>query len=241
MKHAVLIASQTFERDSGIEPLRFPESDVAALGDLIRTDDFNFDKITPIIDQPKQVVEETLDEILSQISFDDFILIYFSGHGKLNTKGDLFLSCRNTKERSLNSTGFRYRYLMDLLSAHDAERVAILLDCCYAGRAISGFKGTPSEQIQSVLDLGRGIFILGASGATQTAQEREADGNGIFTKQVIEGLRTGAADIDDDGDISLNDLARYVREEFCRKNVSQQPVVGNYAKSGDFIWGRTEG
>jgi Caspase domain len=245
MRHAVLIGSATFDPDSGIEPLLYPANDVAALSDLISTDDFKFDKITTIVDQPKHVVEEALDEILSQSSFHDFLLIYFSGHGKLNAKGDLFLSCRSTKERSLNSTGFRYRNLMDMLNAHDAERVAIILDCCYAGKAISGFNGSPSEQIHSLLDSGRGIFILASSGATQTAQEREADGdgsstedgNGIFTKQVIEGLRTGAADIDGDGDISLNDLARYVREEFRRKNVTQEPVVGNYARSGDFILG----
>ena len=109
---------------------------------------------------------------------------------------------------------------MDLLSAHGVERVAIVLDCCYAGRAISGFKGSASEQIKGVLDDGRGIFILGASGATQTAEEREADGNGIFTKQIIDGLRTGAADIDGDGDISLNDLAAYVKDELRREKGS---------------------
>jgi uncharacterized caspase-like protein len=126
---------------------------------------------------------------------------------------------------------------MDLLSAHGVERVAIVLDCCYAGRAISGFKGSASEQIKGVLDDGRGIFILGASGATQTAEEREADGNGIFTKQIIDGLRTGAADIDGDGDISLNDLAAYVKDELRRKKVPQEPVVGNYEKSGRLILG----
>jgi len=78
---------------------------------------------------------------------------------------------------------------MAMLQAHDAERVAILLDCCYAGRAVSGLKGTSVDHIASQLESGRGIFVLGASGATQTAEEREADGNGIFTKQVIEGLR----------------------------------------------------
>jgi uncharacterized caspase-like protein len=215
----------------------FPANDVAELNTLLQTDDFKFDQIITLIDQPKHIIEEKLDIILSKSSFSDFMMIYFSGHGKLNARGDLFLSCRNTKESSLNSTGFKYRHLMEMLEAHSAESVAILLDCCYAGRALSGFRGSVSEHINAQVDSGRGIFILGASGATQTAEEREQDGHGIFTRQIIEGLRTGAADVDGDGQISLNDLAIYVRVEFKRKNVPQLPVVGNYEKSGRLILG----
>jgi hypothetical protein len=204
---------------------------------LFDSEDFKFDRITTIIDQPKHFIEERLDQVFSESSFNDFLLIYFSGHGKLNSKGELFLSCRNTKEKLLNGTGFKYRHLMEMLDAHQADRVAILLDCCYAGRAVTGLRGSIPEQVNSQLDSGRGIFVLGASGATQTAEERELDGHGIFTRQVIEGLVTGAADVDNDGQISLHDLAKYVHDEFRRQALAQEPFMAGLAKSGDLILG----
>ena len=237
MRRAILIASANFDEDSGIEPLRFPANDVGALEHILRSDDFGFDHVSKLIDQPNNHVVERLDELMSESHFDDFILIYFSGHGKINANGELFLSCRNTKESRLNSTGLKYRHIMDLLEAHARDRVAIILDCCYAGRAVSGLKGSVAEQVTSALDTGRGIFVLGASGATQTAEERELDGHGVFTKQILDGLRSGAADIDNDGRISLNDLAKYVREELRRKKVGQEPVAAGMIRSGDLILG----
>jgi Caspase domain len=102
MRHAILITSATFDSDSGIEPLRFPANDVAELNALFQTDDFKFDQITTLIDQPKHGIEEMLDLILSKNSFSDFMMIYFSGHGKLNARGDLF--CRAVTQKTLRST-----------------------------------------------------------------------------------------------------------------------------------------
>jgi hypothetical protein len=237
VKRAILIGSAKFDPDSGIEPLRFPEKDVTALEAVLRTEDFGFDPIIKLIDEPHYTVTERLDEVMSESNFDDFIVFYFSGHGKINAQGELFLSCRNTKESRLNATGLKYKHIMELVEAHGKDRVAIILDCCYAGRAVSGLKGSVQEQVKSALDTGRGIFLLGASGATQTAQERELDGNGIFTKQIIEGLSTGAADIDNDGLISLNDLAKYVRDEFRRKKIGQDPISAGMTRNDDLFLG----
>lgn len=84
---------------------------------------------------------------------------------------------------------------------------------------------------------GRGIFLLGASGATQTAEEREADGHGRFTKHVLRGLRSGDADIDGDGNISITDLAQYVRQELKNEGSAQEPVQGGIIKAGNLILG----
>ena len=237
MRRAVLIASAKFDEDSGIAPLRFPEDDVAALESILQSEDFGFDHITQLVDQPNNQVLERLDQLMCESNFDDFILIYFSGHGKINANGELFLSCRNTKESRLNSTGLKYRHIMDLVEAHARDRVAIILDCCYAGRAVSGLKGSVQEQVASALDTGRGIFVLGASGATQTAEERELDGHGVFTKQIIEGLTSGDADVDSDGRISLSDLATYVRENLRKQKFAQEPIAAGMIKSGDLILG----
>ena len=237
-RRAILIASANFDPDSGIEPLPFPENDVAALEAVLQKDEFGFEQpISKVIDAANHQVLKRLEELMVKWEFGDFLLIYFSGHGKLNTRGELFFSCRNTDANLLDSTGLRWRQIQDMLDTHQNDRVAIILDCCYAGRAVSGLKGSVHEQVKSELDSGRGFYVLGACSATQLAEERELDGHGIFTGQIIEGLTTGAADVDRDGRISLPDLGKYVRDEFRKKKINQDPVEGGVNKSGDLILG----
>jgi hypothetical protein len=81
-----------------------------------------------------------------------------------------------------------------------------------------------------------GHFFFGASGANQTAEEREADGHGRFTKHIIEGLSSGNADIDEDGNISAKDLSTYVKHRLRQESASQEPIEGG-AYRGELILG----
>lgn len=238
MKKALLIASSAFEPDSGIEPLRYPVDDILAMERVLKSEDFNFD-IAVSNNEDSQTLRVRLDTWMADSSFDDMLLLYFSGHGKLNATGDLFLTCRDTKERALNATGLKWSYILDLVNDHARDRIGIILDCCYAGKALTGvMRGGIEDQVRAnASESGRGIIVLGASGATQTAEEREADGQGIFTKQIVEGLTTGSADVNGDGQISFRDLAEYVKREFAKKGITQRPIEGGVLKAGDLIVG----
>jgi hypothetical protein len=61
------------------------------------------------------------------------------------------------------------------------------------------------NQLQRVSG-GRGTYILTASTGLQVAQERESDGYGLLTKHIIHGVRQGAADLDRDGLITMDEL-----------------------------------
>src|ERR1700683_5051504 len=83
MKRAMLIASSEFSPDSGIEPLRFPLNDVAALEVTLRSDDFGLE-VEKLINAPQSEAAEKLESWISKAYYDDLMLIYFSGHGKLS-------------------------------------------------------------------------------------------------------------------------------------------------------------
>jgi Caspase domain len=240
MKQAILIASSVFSPDSGIEPLNFPLNDVSAMELTLRSEDFGF-QVEKLINEECPVVMRRLEGWISRANYDDLILIYFSGHGKLSRGRELFLTCANTREDSLHATALKYKWLTDLVQDQSLQKVAILLDCCYAGRAISGMRGTAQgaieEQVRSaVAESGSGIFFLGASGASQSAEEREVDGHGRFTKQIIKGLSSGDADIDGDGNISAKDLSTYVKRELRKQHATQEPIEGG-AYQGELILG----
>jgi uncharacterized caspase-like protein len=244
MRRAILIASSDFPDDPGIEPLRFPVNDVNAMESTLRRDDFGFE-VQKFINYQSWVLRKKINESISEAAYEDLVLIYFSGHGKLSRRGELFLSCVDTTDALLRSTALPYRWLQDVLRDHSLQRVAVILDCCYAGRAIDGLRGASSkgavaEQVRAAVTTATegygGHFFLGASGANQTAEERESDGHGRFTKHIIEGLSSGDADMDEDGHISAKDLSTYVKDRLRHESASQEPIEGG-AYRGELILG----
>jgi uncharacterized caspase-like protein len=240
MKRAILIASSDFPDDLGIEPLRFPVNDVNAMEATLRADDFGFE-VEKFINYQSWVLRKKINETISAARYEDLVLVYFSGHGKLSRRGELFLSCVDTTEALLRSTALPYSWLQDVLHDHSLQRVAVILDCCYAGRAIDGSRGASrgaiEEQVRAAVTEGYGgYFFLGASGTNQTAEERESDGYGRFTKHIIEGLSSGDADMDGDGNISAKDLSTYVKDRLRQESASQEPIEGG-AYRGELIFG----
>ncbi|HZM76993.1 MAG TPA: P-loop NTPase fold protein [Candidatus Limnocylindrales bacterium] len=87
---------------------------------------------------------------------------------------------------------------------------------------------------------GRGRVVITSSRAAEFAYEVEADAadgdrSSAFTAAMVEGLRTGAADLDGDGLISATDLYAYVRERLSRRNVPQNPQRWSFGGEGDII------
>src|SRR5262249_42226081 len=140
-------------------------------------------QIETILNEPTAIVMRKVHKWVSKANYDDLCLIYFSGHGKLSRSRELYLTCSDSIDGFMNSTAVAYNWLTQLLRDNSLQRVAIILDCCYAGKAL-GARGAIEEQVRSAVgDDGSGIFFLGASGANQTAEERERDGHGRLTKQ----------------------------------------------------------
>jgi hypothetical protein len=56
-------------------------------------------------------------------------------------------------------------------------------------------KGSVDEKLKELARVhgGHGIYILTASTAAQTAQEREGDDYGLLTKHIIAGIKEGSA------------------------------------------------
>ena len=70
----------------------------------------------------------------------------------------------------------------------------MLLDCCYSGAAKGvRARGNVGDALRLAAE-GSGTYLLTASDSIETAQEKEGDRYGVFTKHVIEGLQSGAAD-----------------------------------------------
>jgi hypothetical protein len=90
---------------------------------------------------------------------------------------------------------------------------------------------------------GRGRVILTASTSMEYAFEgEELTGAGrpsVFTRAVVDGLRSGAADIDGDGQVSVDDLYEHVYERVRETTPNQTPSKWTFDVQGELVIARS--
>ncbi|MCI5146596.1 MAG: formylglycine-generating enzyme family protein, partial [Candidatus Electrothrix sp. AR3] len=93
------------------------------------------------------------------------------------------------------------------------------------------------EQLQ-LMSNGEGTFIMTASSAIQTALEKEGDANGLFTKHLVAGIRSGEADKNEDGLVDMHELYEYVHAK-VQEEGAQEPMKWDLHAKGKIIISRS--
>jgi hypothetical protein len=213
---AFLIGNQSFGPGAGLADLSGPHNDVNALAAVLRDPERGDFTTSVFLDRPRGEVLPALDEALNDCGHGDFVVLYYAGHGKLDPGGRLCLATGETRANALYSTSIPAGELRNLISNSHCDQVLLLLDCCYSGAAGRDFtRGGVDDQL-ALMQEAQGLHVLTASTGYQSAREldRGADGvvMGQFTRAIVEGVGSGAADLDHDGLISLSDLRNHLRQ-----------------------------
>jgi len=157
-----------------------------------------------------------LEQVLGSATQSDLLLLFYAGHGKLDRSGRLCLATADTQRGAFYSTSIPAAELRNLIANSSCGAVILLLDCCYSGAAGREFtRGSVDDQLTQMQEA-QGLHVLTASTAYQTARELESEPGaavmGKFTHAIFEGVKSGSADCDRDGLITLSDLRRYLSE-----------------------------
>jgi uncharacterized caspase-like protein len=174
---------------------------------------------------------------------DDTVVIFFAGHGapEVDTRGlerdglAKYLIPSDADPDDLYSTALPMDELQTIFGRIEAERVVAFLDACYSGGAGGRTFAAKKTRAGSVDDLflerltrSKGRAIVTASRTTEVSIELPELGHGIFTYYLVNGLK-GAADLNRDGIISLQELYEYVEQQVTTKSRAvggnQHPVM----------------
>ena len=235
-RRAILIAASEFPEEPSLQTLRCPKNDVAGLAEALTSPDFGLftDPLT-FINDPSHSTLRAINRVFKEASRDDQVLIYYSGHGKQDTAGHLHLATSDTETGALETSSIAVGTLRRLIDNYACKQVALILDCCFGGAVGKDFlKSGVDDHLKQTFQ-GRGIYILTASTATQTAREKEGDDYSLFTKHILQGIRQGEADHDDDGLISLDDLYEYVKTR-VPKEAPQYPTKWEFGVQGNSLF-----
>ena len=135
----------------------------------------------------------------------------------------------DTRRDQLLFTALSAQSINDAMNNCRSREKVLILDCCYSGAFPGGYTAKADTAVNTLERFvgGRGKAVLTASDATQYSFEgNQLHGAGlasVFTRHLVEGLRSGAADQDEDGDIALDELYAYVYERVVAEMPQQRP------------------
>jgi hypothetical protein len=167
----------------------------------------------------KARVTSSFRKLLSQADEDDLLFFYYTGHGYQSEDGKTtYLATYDASEEVAGwSTDAIVR---TIVNDFDGARVVIAVDCCHSGAFISRVKK---------LQDGPSFACL----ASSTAQEESTE-NWTFTEMLLAALRGKPyADLDQDGSVTLGELARGIKEDmkFAEDQVSTSVFTGEFDSS----------
>jgi membrane-associated phospholipid phosphatase len=240
MRRALVIGSSTFAADADLPQLRCPPADVAGVTRVLNSPDHGgFDEVVSALNRPYYEVQRALFKLLNTATKEDLVLIYYSGHGKLSRSGVLYLTAADSRSEELEATAVSSRVLREYIELSRCRRVVVLLDCCYAGAAGGEFKGGSLQDQLAQIGTGTGTYLITAANPIQLAQEREGDEYSLFTKYLLNGIESGAADANRDGWIDADELYDYVKTHVVTEGAAQSPTKWDFDVQGEILIARS--
>jgi hypothetical protein len=234
---ALLVATDRYQ-DASLSRLIAPSSDVRNLAAVLGDRDIAGFRVTRLYNKRNHVIGKAIGDFYRQRRRDDLTLLYFTGHGLKDADGQLYLAMTDTERDNLQFTGLLCEHIRAAMEGCLSRQNVLILDCCYAGAFPAG-RGVKGDDVavHTMEKLGgRGRVVLTSSDATQYSFDGtqltetgppslRAGRNSLFTRFLIEGIKTGRADLDGDGDIALDELYKYVHDRVTAEQPLQRPKI----------------
>jgi TIR domain len=217
-RYALLIGSSSYE-DPGFRESPSAAVDIQRLASLLEDPEIGDFEVATHIDPTWAQAQVHLARFCTDREPEDVLLIYFTGLAALDAHDNLYLCLRDTDRGLLAATGVSASFLLGLLESCRAERKVLILESVYSGAVLRG-----------VLRIPEGLVILAASGPQEYAFESTEQDANIFTYYLTEGLRTGEADINTDGDVTFEELLAYTKRRVEAREEGQRPRLFNLAE-----------
>nr|MDZ8057203.1 substrate-binding domain-containing protein [Nostoc sp. EkiNYC01] len=228
-KVALLIGVSEYE--PGLTPLPAAIKDVEAMQRvLLHPDIGSFDDVTLLLNPQRQAMEEAIENLFAGRPKDDLVLLFFSGHGIKDESGKLYFATCITRKSSQGrlvettavAAGTVHKFMNDSRSKHQV----VILDCCFSGAFAEGLSAKNDGFVDVRNQLGgEGRAVLTSSTSIQYSFAQPGADTSTYTRYIVEGLETGAADRDEDGWISVDELHEYATKKVQEAAPAMKPEI----------------
>ena len=246
---ALIVATDEY-RDPGLKKLRAPGTDAQSLATVLGDPDRGEFEVEIIRNGTSSTIAERVESTLAGGRPEDLIVLHFSCHGLKDDSGELYLAATNTQPSLLASTALEASFVNRLMRRSRSQRVVLFLDCCYGG----AFERGMAPRAAGMVDVsdqfgqrdadpagGRGRVVITASNAMEFAFEGTDLADvvqakpSVFTGALVQGLTTGEADRDQDGQVSLAELYDFIFDRVRAESPNQTPGKWEFGLQGELF------
>jgi uncharacterized caspase-like protein len=226
-KVALLIGVSEYE--PGLDPLPGAIRDIKAMQQVLQHREMGgFDEVKTLTNPNSLLMQETLEVLLASLTENDLILLFFSGHSVKDDSGTLHFATRDTGKTStgelVKSNAVSASFIHDLMSNSSCKHQVIILECCFSSAFAPGItaKADTSVDIKAQLSR-RGRALLTSFTSTQYSSSQRGSELSVYTRYLVEGIETGAADLDGDSWIAVNELHEYASRKVQEAAPAMKP------------------
>ena len=239
-KIAFLVGISDYE--AGLAALPAAVKDVVAMQEVLVNPEmggFAAADVTVLMNPSRQEMTDAIYTLFANRQKADLVLLYFSGHGIVDDTNEFYFSTRITRKiegKLLLTTAVPAHDIRAWMEQSNSQRKVIILDSCFSGAFAKGVKAKDGDKINPEQFLGgKGIAILTAATSTQYALTQDGFDLSIYTHYLVEGIRTGGADRDNDGMISVEELHNYAKDKVKAAAPAMTPEFYPFREGGHKI------
>ncbi len=227
VRRALIVATAGYA-DPALAGLRGPTRDADTLARALGDPATGGFEVDLLMDGDGATVRQRIAAFFAGRGPDDLVILHVSGHVVIDAAGLLHLAARDTELAALDGTGIPASFIRDQLDRTGSHRVVLILDCCFSKvRA----PGTPDVvPVAEAFGAGAGRTVLTASTTTEYTFEgtdltRSRPRPSVFTTALANGLATGEADLDGNGEITVGELYDYASARMRRLAPDPTPMT----------------
>ena len=215
--------------ETDLEKMEAPKNDVSFLRNVLEYDNalVKGDIITLIDGQATyEEVRASLKSLVSAMEQDDYLVIYFSGHGA-SRAADFDYDAIALADGPVTDTKLREWVIEDLFAENylDINDVTLILDTCYSGSFADGVETWYDDVFSQKAFRKPGYTVLASSRNDQESSYYNTHPQlSVFTDYLIYALETGRGDLDGDGLFTAQELYTYVGSETWQATNGKQNV-----------------
>jgi EAL domain-containing protein (putative c-di-GMP-specific phosphodiesterase class I) len=236
-KTALLIGISEYQ--ASLDSLPSTMIDVVALQQILQDSAIgDFHEVKTLFNPDLETMQSEIEALFTEAKRDDLVLLYFSGHGVKDESGKLYFATsgtrKNTKNQIVKATMVPASFVHDMMNNCFAKRQSIILDCCFSGAFDPNLAAKDDNSVDLQGQLGaEGRVVMASSSHMQLSfGNKENSSLSVYTSYLVEGLKTGDADLDNDGAISVRDLHQYICSKARESTPSVTPKLITFKDAG---------
>ncbi|WP_394823586.1 L-histidine N(alpha)-methyltransferase [Pendulispora albinea] len=206
---AILVGTGVFPHNPGLAPIPEVYTNLVRLKQALMREEVlgvPSENIHVLIDRDRSTLLRELRRAAAHAKQDDTLLVYYCGHGVIPDDGlGLLLTVTDTTEELKEHTSLRFTDMRSVVSPSTSALTRILiLDCCYAGQAITHVLSDTSSILAAAVGevTEKRTTIMAAAGEYQPAMRGLH--MTVFTQALVESLEHGVPE--GDAELTVYDI-----------------------------------